>query len=165
MRDIYEDKQAPCNCVFRAAFRACYDRFRESVIAGEQPGNVAWEIIGGPGGRRMYSRRHEEYAADFTLIARRTLDDSDYRIFRIYHLLGADWRIAAKYFGLDRGKFWHAIYRIEQRLGRAYCEVEPYALFPLDEYFGWTVRKGAAVALQPSEQRKNKLKVPYRLSA
>jgi hypothetical protein len=165
MRDIYEDKQAPCNCVFRAAFRACYDRFRESVIAGEQPGNVGWEIIGGPGGRRMYSRRHEEYAADFTLIARRTLDDSDYRIFRIYHLLGADWRIAAKYFGLDRGNFWHAIYRIEQRLGRAYCEVEPYALFPLDEYFGWTFRKGAAVALQPAEQRKNKLKVPYRLSA
>jgi hypothetical protein len=28
------------------------------------------------------------------------------------------------------------VYRIEQRLGRVYRELEPYALFPLDEYFG-----------------------------
>jgi hypothetical protein len=165
MRAVYEDKKAPCNCVFRAAFRACYARFRECAVSGEQPGNVAWEIIGGPGGRRMYSRRHEEYMADFTLIARRELNDYDYRIFRIHYLLGADGKLTAQYFKMDRGTFWHAIYRIEQRLGRAYCEIKPYPLFPLDEYFGWTLRKDAVRALYPIEERKNRLKVPYRLSA
>jgi len=165
MRPVYEDKKAPCNCVFRAAFRACYVRFRECVIAGEQPGNVSLEVLGGPGGRRVYCRKHEEFIADFTLIARRTLGDEDYRIFRIYHLLGAEGKLAAKYFKMDRGAFWHAVYRIEQVLGRVYCEVEPYPLFPLDEYFGWTVRKVAVSALHPVVERKNKLRVPFRLSA
>jgi len=165
MRAVYEDKKTPCNCVFRAAFRACYVRFRECLVSGVQPRNVPWEILGAPGGRRAYCRRDEEYIADFTLIARRTLDDEDYRLFRIYHLLGADWKLASKYFDMDRGKLWHAIYRIEQKLGRAYCEVEPYPLFPLDEYFGWAGRREPVRAIHPVTERKNKLKVPFRLSA
>jgi hypothetical protein len=156
---------APCNCVFRAAFRACYARFRESAIAGQQPGSAEWEIIGGPGGRRMYSRRHEEFMADFVLIARRTLSDLDYQVFRLHHLLGADWKLASRHLKIDRGNFWHAVYRIEQKLGRAYCEIEPYPLFPLDEYFGWTVRKKPVRATPTVTERKNRLKVPYRLSA
>lgn len=165
MRGIYEDKKAPCNCVFRAAFRACYARFRDCAISGEQPGNVSWEICGGPGGRRVYSRKHEEYMADFSLIARRLLPELDYRIFRYYHLLGAGWKLAARHFKLDRGNFFHAVYRIEQKLGRAYCETVPYPLFPLDEYFGWTVRVDPVRALQPVPGRENRLKVPVALSA
>jgi hypothetical protein len=113
----------------------------------------------------MYSRRHEEFMADFTLIARRELSDSDYRIFRIYHLLGADWRLASERLNMDRGNFWHAVYRIEQKLGRAYCETQPYPLFPLDEYFGWTTRNTKVRPLQPKPPRKSRLKVPFRLSA
>jgi hypothetical protein len=165
MRPIYEDKTAPCNCVFRAAFRACYARFRECIIAGAQPGNVTLEIMGGGGGRRAYCRRHEEYIADFTLIARRTLDEAEYRVFRFYHLLGAEGKLVAARLNLDRGRFWHLVYRVEQALGRAYCEVEPYPLFPLDEYFGWTLRKDVVRAIHPVTERKNKLRVPYRLSA
>jgi hypothetical protein len=37
---------------------------------------------------------------------------------------------------MDRGTFFHSVYRIEHRLGRVFAELEPYALFPLDEYFG-----------------------------
>jgi hypothetical protein len=36
---------------------------------------------------------------------------------------------------IDRGTFFHTVYRIEQKLGRAFRELEPYSLFPLDEYF------------------------------
>jgi hypothetical protein len=36
---------------------------------------------------------------------------------------------------MDRGNCFHAVYRIEQKLGRAFRELEPYALFPLDEYY------------------------------
>ena len=165
MRAVYEDKHAPCNCVFRAAFRACYARFRECAISGEQPGSVSWEILGGPGGRRTYSRKHEEYMADFTLIARRVLDDFDYRIFRYYHVLGADWKLSSKFFKMDRGNFWHAVYRIEQKLGRAYCEVVPYPLFPLDEYFGWTVRTSPVQALVPKQKRSPRLDPPLKLTA
>ena len=36
---------------------------------------------------------------------------------------------------MDRGTFYHQVYRIQERLGRVFKELEPYALFPLDEYF------------------------------
>jgi hypothetical protein len=42
---------------------------------------------------------------------------------------------------MDRGSFFHEVYRIEQKLGRIYRELEPYALYPLDEYFGGTYKK------------------------
>ena len=42
---------------------------------------------------------------------------------------------------MDRGSFFHEVYRIEQKLGRTFRELEPFALFPLDEYFGNTTRK------------------------
>jgi hypothetical protein len=42
---------------------------------------------------------------------------------------------------IDRGTFFHAVYRIQQKLGRVFRDLEPYSLYPLDEYFGGTVRK------------------------
>jgi hypothetical protein len=42
---------------------------------------------------------------------------------------------------MDRGTFFHSIYRIEQRLGRVFAELEPYALYPVSEYFGGMIRK------------------------
>ena len=49
---------------------------------------------------------------------------------------------------MDRGTFFHAVYRIQQKLGRVFREVEPYALFPLDEYFGGTARTSATMGLR-----------------
>jgi hypothetical protein len=34
------------------------------------------------------------------------------------------------------------VYRIEQKLGRVFRELEPYSLFPLDEYFHGPSRLG-----------------------
>ena len=42
---------------------------------------------------------------------------------------------------MDRGTVFHAIYRIEKKLGRAFAELEPYPLFPLNEYFAGVIRK------------------------
>ena len=36
---------------------------------------------------------------------------------------------------MDRGDFFHAVDRIEQKLGRVFRQLEPYALFPVDDYF------------------------------
>jgi hypothetical protein len=91
-----------------------------------------------------WGRKDEEYIADFYLISRRTLDEFEHRLFRCHFLLGADWKLCARTLGIDRGNFFHAVYRIEQKLGRVFREVEPYALFPVDEYFHGPSRFGPA---------------------
>jgi hypothetical protein len=82
-----------------------------------------------------WGRKDEEYIADFCIIARRTLDPEEHRLFRYHFLLGADWKLCSRKLQMDRGNFFHAVYRIEQKLGRALREVQPYALFPLDDYY------------------------------
>jgi hypothetical protein len=59
----------------------------------------------------------------------------EYRIFKFHFLLGADWRLCCAKLGVDRGSFYHLLYRLEAKLGRVYRELTPYGLYPLDEYF------------------------------
>jgi len=102
---------------------------------------VTLENCSGKDGRRVWSRKHEDFIADFCLVSKRALDETEYRIFRFHFLLGADWRLCCRRLDMDRGNFFHSVYRIQQKLGRVYRELEPFALFPLDEYFGGSVRK------------------------
>lgn len=130
-------KERPCNCVFRAIFRACYARFRECLEREKTLSRVSLEFYrGGKDRRYTYERKTEDYIADFCLVSRRFLDESDHKVFRFHFLLGADWKLCCRQLAMDRGSFFHAVYRIEQVLGRAFRELEPYGLFPLDEYFG-----------------------------
>ena len=132
----------PCGCVLRAIFRACYNRFRELATVGPQIGTAALEYTAGSDGRRTYCRKFEEYVADFCLIARRELPEPDeYKAFRYMFLLGADPNVAAARMNLERGAFFHMLYRVEEKLGRAFAETRPYPLYPLDEYFGGPIRK------------------------
>lgn len=64
-----------------------------------------------------------------------------FRVFRYYFLLGADWKLCCRQLGMDRGNFFHAVYRIEQKLGRVFAELDPYGLDPVDEYFGGPIRR------------------------
>jgi hypothetical protein len=77
--------------------------------------------------------------ADFILVSKRTLDELEYKIFRFHFLLGADWKLCCRRLSVDRGDFFHHVYRIQQKLGRTFRELQPYALFPLDEYFTSTM--------------------------
>ena len=67
-------------------------------------------------------------------------------MFRYHFLLGADWKLCTRKLDIDRGNFFHAVYRIEQKLGRVFRELEPYSLFPLDEYFHGPARMGPVQA-------------------
>src|ERR1700726_3730427 len=125
----------PCNCVLRAIFRACFDRFRESVSREKYMSRVTLDPLPGRDRRGAWGRKDEEFAADFCLVSKRTLTESENRIFKYHFLLGADWKLCCRRMGMDRGNFFHAVYRIEQKLGRIFRELEPYSLFPLDEYF------------------------------
>jgi hypothetical protein len=134
----------PCNCVLRAIFRACYTRFRHCANKEKYLSRISLDFI--PGRDRSFSwgRKDEEYMADFILVSRRILDEFHYRLFRFHFLLGADWKLCCRRLNIDRGNFFHAIYRIEQDLGLIFRELEPYGLFPLDEYFHGAGRVAAA---------------------
>lgn len=86
-------------------------------------------------GKMAWGRKDEEYIADFCLVSRRALTDFEHRIFRFHFLLGADWRLCTRKLKIDRGNFFHAVYRIEQKLGLVFRELKPYSLFPLQSYF------------------------------
>ena len=139
---------APCNCVLRSIFRICYKRFVRCATQEKHLSRISLEPHLGQERGSSWGRKDEEYIADFMLVSRRTLADADYRLFRYHFLLGADWKLCARQMGLDRGNFFHAVYRIEQQLGRVFRELEPYSLFPLDEYFHGASRKGQ-VARKP----------------
>ncbi len=134
-------KFSPCNCVLRAIFRACYARFRYCVAKEKYMSRVSLEFISGRERKLTWGRKDEEYIADFMLVSRRTLDESEYKVFKFHFLLGADWKLCCRRLGMDRGNFFHSVYRIEQKLGRVFRELEPYGLFPLDEYFHGAVLK------------------------
>jgi hypothetical protein len=125
----------PCNCVLRAVFRACYARFRHCVAKEKNITRVSPEMVAGKDGRMVWGRKDEEYIADFCLVSRRALAGLDYRVFKYHFLLGADWRLCTKKLNMDRGDFFHAVYRVEHQLGRVFRELKPYGLYPLRDYF------------------------------
>jgi hypothetical protein len=87
-------------------------------------------------------RKNENFTADVWLTCKRTLtNQTDWAIFRFHHLLGADWKLCARQLGIDKGQFFHAVYRVEQACGKVFRELKPYALWPLDEYFNATTRQ------------------------
>ena len=125
----------PCYCVLRAVFRACYARFRVCAAKEKYISRVTFEHFGGKEGRMMWSRKDEEYAADFHLVTRRTLDPFHYQVFTYHFLLGGDWKLCCHRLRIDRGQFFHAVYRIQEALGQVFYALEPYALYPPREYF------------------------------
>jgi len=108
-------------------------------VGGEGQTSSAVQLERGPGGggrKYFWSRKDEEYIADFCLVSKRSLDKDEFQVFKFHFLMDAEWRLCCRRLKIDKGNFFHMVYRIEQRLGRVYRELEPYALFPLDEYFG-----------------------------
>lgn len=142
----------PCNCVLREIFRACYRRFVSCATQERSISRISLEPHSGHKRPSSWGRKNEEYIADFCLVSRRHLDESEYRLFRYHFLLGADWKLCCRRLGIPRGRFFHAVYRIEQKLGRIFRELEPYALYPLDEYFLGASRAQLAHALTPKPQ-------------
>ena len=158
----------PCNCVLRGIFRACYSRFRYCATKEKYMSKVTLEMCaGGKDGKRTWARRDEDYIADFCLVSKRSLDEFEYKVFRFHFLLGADWRLCCRQMKIDRGTFFHSVYRIQQRLGRIFRELQPFSLYPLDEYFGGKIRKDLPAAYtnllsMPPRAVKNIVRPPLR---
>jgi hypothetical protein len=131
----------PCNCVFRAIFRACYAKFRQCSSKEKYVSRVSLESNPGRQRKATWGLKNEEFIADFCLVSRRTLDEKQYTLFKYHYLLGADWKLCCRRLGMERGAFFHEAYRIEQKLGRTFRELKPFSLFPIDEYFNSTGRQ------------------------
>lgn len=128
--------EVPCTCVLRSIFRACHARF---VECASKDAKLASSTLDHPGGstqwRGFWGRRDEEYMADYLAVAKRTLTPREHQIFRFHYLLGAEWRLCTRRLGMEKGDFFHIVYRIQQKLGKTFRELKPYPLFPLDDYF------------------------------
>jgi hypothetical protein len=124
-----------CDCVLRGIFKVCYNRFRSAVEKEKYLSKVTLEIHSGPDRRGTWGRKNEEYIADFLSVSRNTLSAEEYRIFSYRFLLGADWKLCCRKLNMDRGTFHHLVYNIQQKLGLVYAELQPYALYPVHEYF------------------------------
>jgi hypothetical protein len=121
--------------VLRAIFRACFEQFRDCATREKFISKVTLDPLPGKDRKGAWGRKDEEYVADFCLVSKRTLTEVEYRIFRNHFLLGADWKLCCQKLKMDRGNFFHSVYRIQQKLGRVFRELEPYGLFPVDDYF------------------------------
>lgn len=146
----------PCNCVLRTIFRICYEKFYHVATQEKRFSRVTLDGAGSQCRKNVWGRKDEEYMADFLATAKRTLDEDEHRIFRLHYLLGANWRLCCERLSIDKGVFFHGVYRIEQKMGRVLRETKPYSLYPLDEYFfGVKVEHaGKVLAMEPSARVK-----------
>jgi hypothetical protein len=158
-------RSRPCNCVLRAIFRACYARFRQCVTKEKHMSRVSLHFTRGADRRRTWGRKDEEYVADFILVSRRTLAPEEYALFKYHFLLGADWKMCTRRLKIDRGTFFHAVYRIQQKLGRVFRELEPYGLYPVSEYFADTINPAEPVGGRPSPAASHQLRPPLERAA
>jgi hypothetical protein len=140
LREDRRSNPQPCKCVLRAVFRACYARFKQCANKDPYASRNSLEYGATRDAAGIWSRKNEEYVADFLLVSQKSLTEEEHKLFRYHYLLGADWRLCCRKLGVDKGNFFHAVYRIQQKLGRAYRELEPYPLYPLNDYFGSSMR-------------------------
>lgn len=124
-----------CTCVLRRIFAACHRQWRYLTRrSGAHPTRVTLGKTGGPINRVRMFENH--FAVDFEIIARRTLSQADYQLFRWVYLLGADWKLLRRTLktGMTESEFRHHCAWVEETLAHAFCETRPYALWPMDEY-------------------------------
>lgn len=112
--------------------------------------------------RMTWGRKDEEYVADFCLVAKRTLDESEHRIFRFHFLLGANWKLCCRRLNMDRGNFFHTVYRIQHKLGKVFRELQPYGLYPIADYFGVDMRAFDPAPQPPSPASPSRRVTPIR---
>jgi hypothetical protein len=102
--------------------------------------------VNGHGFVRGY--KQAEFAADVLLTVRRSLDAWHQEVFRMHYLQGLEWRdclpLLARFAArrqclgcprVDRGNFFHSVYRLQLALGRVFIGLRPHALYPVGDYY------------------------------
>ena len=89
--------------------------------------------------------------ADFILVSRRTLDEFEYKVFKFHFLLGADLKFCCQRLSIDRARSSTPFIALSRSCGPVFRELEPYGLFPLDEYFHGSVRAAGPIPVRTAE--------------
>lgn len=92
----------------------------------------------GPHPAAAHFSRDAEYSAELWLIAKRVLDAEERVIYCEFLLHRRPWFEVDKRTKLGRGQFFHAVYRVEQRLGKALLDSPA---FPPAAYFAGIVNR------------------------
>lgn len=126
-----EKRGVTCRCVYRNISSECLERYL-NLVEGEAEGRDCFMEIS-QHGHLMATMKASEYIADFDMAARRALDETEKKVLELYFLKDLIWRQCALRLQIDRGTFFHAVYRTMERLGRELALAE---IWPLDAYFG-----------------------------
>ena len=125
------EQYGPCSCVLRRIFTTCLGEYLRINAGDKFTSRVSLRRGIDP------CRPNEEYSADFVLVSRRALKgrDFDLLIFKHHICEGRDFGWCASHLKAERGTFFHRAYHLQEILGRAFFELEPYALYPLASYY------------------------------
>jgi hypothetical protein len=103
-------------------------------------------FVSGGGKAGKHRLAEENFLADVFLIAKRTLAEDDFRLFRFRYLLGAAVKLCAARLGMDFRTCEQRLAEIESVLGAAFRDTRPYSVFPIGEYFRNTRMEGGVKA-------------------
>jgi hypothetical protein len=146
----------PCNCVLRSIFRTVHRRFKNINQAGPLDTHNRMDAPSSAMNKpKSFTRRTQTFTADFCNVSKRFLSESEHQIFKFHFLLGADEKLCCSRLKLGDGQLWHSVYRIQQTLGRAFAELQPYPLYPLSDYFGHSHAGGVKPCPVPAARRDN----------
>jgi hypothetical protein len=96
-----------CACVWRGLFRRCMGWLRTND-------DHLMRVAG------KFALPSVEFRADVELLAKQNLDTLHHRVFTAHYLNGADWRLCTRWLGIDKGTFFHCVYRVAVALGKAF---------------------------------------------
>lgn len=120
-----------CECVHRHIFRASLARYR---IESDRMGEASSWRIEQVAHAFSHGNKSAEYCADFGMLARRTLDDAQYRIFVRHIVAKLPWYRCCTVAGANAKKyFYDSVYRIHRLMGIALAEA---GMYPFARYFG-----------------------------
>lgn len=120
-----------CGCVLRAVFRICWDQYKYSAENGISLNRCCVMEIS-RGGKILTGLPHAEFVADFERAVARALTPARRKLFELHFAGGLAWYDCLAKLRLDRGQFFHEVYRVEEAIGAECLK----GLYPLDQYFG-----------------------------
>ena len=129
-----------CHCVYVTIFFICYRRFRRAAAADAYQRKITFDFVSGGNQAKhiTWSRLNEDYIADFTSLARRTLPAHLSLIFRLRFLLNAAPELIQTRATISRRTYYSHLNEIQRTMGHAILNQSPYSLFPPSTYFGTT---------------------------
>jgi len=119
-----------CSCAYRGIAVKAMNRYRVLRMSGPW-GRCRIERTQTGGLMRGFVE--VEFLAEIDLAARRVLNGPELKVYELYEAQNADWRYCSARVGLNRGNFFHLVYVVEQKLGKA---LYLSGIFPAGRYVG-----------------------------